>query len=235
MSEEHHGHADLISFIDAHRKAGTTDEQITVQLLQAGWPLDQVTQALAHDAPTPDPAVQNNMSAQTGNAGTPMQVENVSYNMRMKPVQSKVGLYIKFAGVGLWLTAFFVSGFFASLIQQLSGSDQQLGQALVFTLSLSVVTVPIFLIAYSKFRAEMKKNPADIDDIFFKQSVRRGLWFNVVIGAIAAVVTVYQLLSTLFLPDNGTTYASSLSALCFTLGFGGVVYFYWRLHALTRR
>lgn len=230
-----HSEHTLESFIDSHRKAGTTDEQITVQLLQAGWPLDQVTRALSADAPTPEPSVHNNMTAQTGNAGTPVQIENVQYNMRMKPVESKVGLYIRIAGVGLWFTAFFVAGFFASLIQQLSGTDQQLGQALVFTLSLSVVTIPIFLVAYSKFRAEQKRNPASTDDIFFKQSVRRGLWFNVVIGAIAAIATVYQLLSTMFLPENGTTYASGLSALCFTLGFGGVVYFYWRLHAQTQR
>ena len=230
-----HSEHTLESFIDSHRKAGTTDEQITVQLLQAGWPLGQVTHALTADAPAPQPPVHNNMTAQTSNAGTPLQIENVQYNMRMKPVESKVGLYIRFAGVGLWFTAFFVAGFFASLIQQLSGSDQQLANALVFTLSLSVVTVPIFLVAYSKFRSEQKRNPASIDDIFFKQSVRRGLWFNVVIGAIVAIATVYQILSAAFLPDNGTTYTSGLSTFCFALGAGGVVYFYWRLHAQTQR
>jgi len=225
----------LQSFIDAHRKAGTPDDQISIQLLQAGWPLDQVSKAMLGDVPTPPAPVQNNMTAQTGNTGTPLQIENVQYNMKMKPVQSKVGLYIKIAGVSLWFTVVFVSGFLASLVQQLGGSDEQLGSLLVLTLSLAIVTIPIFVIAYRKFMAEQKKNPTSADDIFFKQSVRNGLWFSVVLGAIAAVVTLYQFMSSAFLPDSGSTYTGAFSALMFALGFGGMVYFYWRLHAKTQR
>lgn len=225
----------LQSFIDAHRRAGTPDDQIRNQLLQTGWAPDQVNKAMIGEAPTPPTPVENNMTTQTSNAGTPLQVENVQYNMRMKPVQSKVGMYIRIAGVSLWFTVIFVCGFLTSLIDRIAGSTDEIGSGLIFTLSLTIVTVPIFLVAYNKFLGEQKKNPAANDDIFFKQSVRRGLGFGVVFGAIAAVVTLYQFLSTVFLPESDGSYTNAFTALIFTIGLANIVYFYWRLHAQTQR
>ncbi len=253
MSNEAQGPQKAIQdFIAQNRKPETTDQEITDQLLQAGWTQEQInsvitpsatpaaTEAPASSVPTtaqpaaaPDP-----QTAQTGNSGTPLQVESVQYNMGMKPVESKVGLYIKIAGAGLWFTVVFVCIFLATLVQRIAGdTNSDLAGALVLTLSLSVVTTPIFIVAYKKFLAENAKNPATQDDIFFKKHVRKNLWTSIVFGAIAAVSTVYQFLSTMFLSssNNGSSYAGGFSALVFTLGFGGIVYFYWCLHATTRR
>lgn len=222
-------------YVQHQRKAGKTDLDIGMQLMQAGWTQDQINQVLLAGVPAPQAPVAYNQLAQTSNAGTPLQVENVQYNMRMKPVESKVGLYIKIAGAGLWFTVLFLCGFLTTLIHKIAGDGGDLGAALVFTLSLAVVTTPIFILAYRKFRTEQLKNPITSDDIFFKRSVRRSLTWGIIFGAIAAIITLFQFMSALFLKNSGGSYSSALSALVFALGFGGIVYFYWRLHAKTQR
>jgi hypothetical protein len=42
-------------------------------------------------------------------------------------------------------------------------------------------------------------------------------------------------LSTAFLKDSGSDYKSAFTSLVFALGFGGIVFFYWRLHSGTKR
>ena len=185
--------------------------------------------------PTVAAALDPNQPAQTSAGGAPMQVENVQYNMRMKPVESKVGLYIKIAGAGLWFTVVFLCIFLATLIQKIAGSSDDMGAALVLTLSLCIVTTPIFIVAYKKFLGERAKNPASADDIFLKKHVRSGLWLSVVLGAITTVITLYQFLSSAFLKNSASSYSDALSVLVFALGFGGIVYFYWQLHSRTQR
>jgi|GEM_PF-2169457 len=222
-------------YVEHQRAAGKSDLEIGMQLMQAGWTQEQINQVMLAQVPTPPTPAPYNQSSQTSNNGTPIQVENVQYNMRMKPVESKVGLYIKIAGAGLWFTVFFVCGFLSTLIDRIAGSHNDLGAALVLTLSLAVVTTPIFIIAYKKFHAEQLKNPITNDDIFFKRSVRRNLTWGIVFGAIAAIITLYQFMSAAFLKNSGGSYSSALSALIFALGFGGIVFFYWQLHAKTQR
>jgi len=235
MDNQHSQAPDIDSYIASHRQAGTTDEQITIQLLQNGWTLEQVQKALNKDVPAAPSPVTNNFSAQTGNTGTPIQVENVQYNMKMKPVESKVGLYIKVASVGLWFTVLFVASFLSTLVQKIAGNGGDVANELVLTLSLSVVAIPIFLIAYKKFRAELVKNPVTNDDIFFKKIVRLNLWWGIIWGALASVITVYQLLAAAFLRNSSGSYAAAFSALMYALGFGVIIMFYWRLHAKTQR
>ena len=227
--------ASVQAYIDHQRKAGLTNEQIGMDLMRSGWSLEHVNAALGTGIPAPATSVSNSMTAQTGNAGMPLQVENVQYNMKMKPVQSKIGLYIKIASTSLWFTVVFVCAFLATVIQKVAGNSGDLGSSFVLTLSLAVVTTPIFLVAYSKFRAEERKNPISRDDIFLKQSVRKGLWGAVVLGAIASVIALYQVLGATFLKESSASYATGFSALVFALGFGSLVYFYWGLHAKTQR
>lgn len=180
------------------------------------------------------PAVNN--TAQTGNVGTPLQVENVQYNMSVKPVESKVGLYMRVLSIAMWFTVIFACSFLSSLVSRIVGDDSSdLGSALVVTLSLLAVSTPIFVVAYRKFKNEERNNPAVIDDLFFKKSVRQNLWVGVVLGAIAAFSFIYTVLSGAFLEDNEADPAGIFSALIFTLGFGSIVWFYWKLHAQTKR
>lgn len=233
MAEEKN---DIQSYVDKHRKSGLSDQDIATNLLKAGWSQAQVDGALGNDVPPPPPpAVTNVTSAQTSSSGTPLQVENVQYNMSIKPVESKVGLYIKIASTGLWLTVIFVCAFLSALISKAGGESSDLGAATVMTLSLSVIAVPIFIIAYKKFLAEQANNPATTDDLFFKKHVRRGLWFSIVLGSLCAFSFLYGLLSTAFLENGDSSYSDAFTALVFALGFGGIVFFYWRLHARTKR
>lgn len=181
------------------------------------------------------PAVEG-QTAQTGNTGTPLQVENVQYNMKMRAVQSKIGLYSKLANAGLWLTAIFTAYFLATLVDSAGGQGEDLGEAAVLQISLLIVSVPVFVVAHLKREKDLAVNPELSDDLFFKKSVRRNLSLAVFLTAAVLFGAIFNTLSKLFL-DSGDTIEGTTIAnfFIFTLAFAAVLAYNWRLHRLTKR
>jgi hypothetical protein len=100
----HHPHGSPEHYIETQRKAGIPDNTIMANMIQAGWDHQDVSRLLSNDVPKPPAPLEHHNYSQTGNSGTPLQVENVQYNMKVKPVESKIGTYLRLTMLGLWLT-----------------------------------------------------------------------------------------------------------------------------------
>lgn len=236
---EHNQVNEIDGFIAVQRKTGQADPAIIDILVQNGWDRDAAATAVngsSHVPPPPAQPVPVNQYSQTGNVGVPLQVENVAYNMKMRPVESKIGLYMRFTNWGLWVSVLAVSGFFATIVSRLAGSESDLGAATVLAFSIAAIAVPIFIVGNKKRVAELNANPALIDDIFHKRSIRHGLGWSIGLTAISAFTMIFGFLSLIFLNDGSEKdVIVPLQAFVYVLGFGSALYFYWRLHARTRR
>jgi len=228
-------------FIKKKIKDGMEPSAVVRLLTSSGWQHFSAQKAVqeAMDVPAPPdnvPLAPVNETAQTGNTDKPVQVENVQYSMGVKPVESRIGTFLKISAAGLWLTAIFVSWFVASIIGLASdGSTDGLSGQIVFTVSLSAVSVPMFVIADRKVREELLKNQALVDDLFFKKNVRSGLNAAIGLTGVTAFITVFTFLSAAFIADSDVGFINGFQSLIFTVGFAGALYYYWRLHALTKR
>jgi len=222
-------------YIAEQRKAGVSDNSIMAQLIQAGWDHSEVTKLLTAGAPEPPtaPLPAHNYS-QTGNTGVPMQVENVQYNMRVKTVESKIGLYVRVTMLGLWLTVIAACSLLAGIINRIEYSYADVGPVAVFAISLAAVAVPILYFGNKKRAREMARDPRLVDDLFYKRRVRHSLVVAVVFAGLTAFSMLYELLSKVFL-HGSTSVAAILSNLVFLLGFGAILAFVWKLHASTQR
>lgn len=232
-----HQQPTIEEYIAHKRHAGVPDQQIYTQLVQHGWDPNEVTRLLTDDVPTPPAPAPYHQYAQTGNTGQPIQVENVQYNMTMKPVESKIGLYMRLTMLGLWVSVTAACVFLAQLISKTANSGTDMGMTAVVVISFLAVSLPIFWFANQKRLAAMQKDPRLVDDLFYKKRVRKSLRFAIILTAIAGFISVFTLLSMLFLKnDNSSTKVQDFfAALVYTAGFGGILAFTWKLHAKTQR
>ncbi|MEM6997864.1 MAG: hypothetical protein AAF413_03045 [Patescibacteria group bacterium] len=224
-------------YIRDQLKAKQSPQAIIQNLVTSGWQEAEAAKVVnavaAVPPPPPSQGVANN-TAQTGNEGKPLQVEGVQYNMMMSPVESRVGFFLRLASVGLWFTVFFLGFTLAALIAAAQGDSEDVAGLVVFTISLSFASVPVFLIANSKMHKELDKNPAFVDDLFYKKSTRSGLYAAVVLTAIALIAAVFNLLGAAFLDDAGSI-SGFFQSVGFLIPFTGALYYFWQLHAKTRR
>lgn len=231
---------EVTKYIQSELKAGRSQAEVVGALVASGWQQDAAQTVVSQAAGVPMPPSGSaapappNTTSQTGNAGTPLQVENVQYNMTMAPVESRVGFFLKIASVGLWFMAFFVAVTLATLIAKADDSSIEVAGVIVFTVSLSVAALPTFFIANKKMEEEFAKNPAQVDDLFFKKATRSGLYGAVVLTAISVISAVYNLLASAFLEDGGSV-TGFFQAFAFVIGFGAVMAYFWRLHGRTKR
>ena len=231
---------EVTKYISGELKAGKSQAEVVDALVANGWQADAAQAAVSQAAGTPPPPPASaapappNTTAQTGNAGSPIQVENVQYNMAMNPVESRVGFFLKIASVGLWFMAFFVAVTLATIIARVDDESVEIASILVFTVSLAVAAVPTFFIANMKMQTELEKNPAQVDDLFFKKATRTGLYIAVLATGISVIAAVYNLLGSAFL-DNSGSVTGFFQSLAFVASFGAVLAYFWALHAKTRR
>jgi len=234
--------SDHTRFIKKKIKDGMEPSAVVRLLTSSGWQHFSAQKAVqeAMDVPPPPdnetPAPPPPETAQTGAADKPLQVENVQYSMGVKPVESRIGTFLKISAAGLWLTAIFVSWLVASIIGLASdGNTDGLSGQIVITVSLSAVSVPMCVIADRKVREELLKNQALVDDLFFKKNVRSGLNAAIGLTGITAFITVFTFLSAAFIADSDVGFINGFQSLIFTGGFAGALYYYWRFHAMTKR
>lgn len=226
-------------YISDQLKSGVHPAQLVQNLISGGWQQEVAQSAVnAHlnmPPPPPNQMAAPNMYAQTGNAGVPLQVESVQYNMMMHPVESRVGFFLRLASLGLWVMIIFVASSFAAIISNAQNDSSGVGGIIVFTISIACAAIPIFLISNKKMNQELAKNPAMVDDLFFKKSTRSGLYAAIVFTAIALIAAVYNLLAAAFLKEGSGSASGFFQCFVFALCFGGGLFYYWNLHSKTRR
>src|SRR3990167_10562280 len=226
------------NFIKEQVKTGKSDAEITDLLVNNGW--DRSTASAEVNKiigiPQPQNPVAANQSAQTGASATPVQVENVQYNMNVKPVESKVGVYVRIASIGLAVGVLTVIYIINSLIaKQLSNDTVDLGIVMVLSISLLAVAIPTYYISNSKLTKELSDNPSLYDDLFFKKTVRRSLVSSVILTAGSLFFTIYGFASVMFLDKSDLKPQHAYAWLAYTLGFAVIMAYYWRLHKRTKR
>jgi hypothetical protein len=182
-------------------------------------------------------------TSQTGNTGTPIQVENIQYNVNVKKVTSKIGLSVFLSAILLWFIAFIAVTLFTVLRAKLfpdctSGVCEEVtdfGEMIVFSISGLIPLVPIFIFLIYRTKKILVDNPAASDDIFFKRTVR----FHLVISLLAALgwafVAVYNLLGKIFLQYQDITGAMIMDSFIFAAIFIAMTWFFWMYERMTRR
>src|SRR5690348_2839325 len=135
QEEQHHSHSGAHTpeqYVEAQRKAGLSDNEIMSKMIQAGWDHNDVTALLSGDVPPPPSGSPSHNYAQTGNTGVPIQVENVQYNMKVKPVESKIGTYLRLTMLGLWFSVAAVCSLLAGIINKVGNEFYDVGPVAVF-------------------------------------------------------------------------------------------------------
>ncbi len=231
--ESHHPHGSPEHYIETQRKAGVPDNAIMTNMIQAGWDHQEVGRLLSGAVPSPPAPLPNHNYSQTGNTGVPIQVENVQYNMRVKPVESKIGLYLRLTLLGMWLTVVAACSFLSGVITAIS-EESDFGPVAVFSIALAAVAVPVLVIANQKRAKEMARDPRLVDDLFSTRRVRHSLVVATVFSGIMAFTVLYELLAKMFLHSE-VSGAGILSSFVFLVGFAGILAFVWQLHTKTQR
>lgn len=232
---------ELDAFIAQKRTEGQSDEMILQELVTAGWEKAMVLAALA-GGNIPQPAVITPVApvtSQTSGAGQPVQVENIQYNVKVDKVRSKTGLASMVSGLMAWMIA--IVGMFILLIVRQAilpdagEASSDLLEMIVFGVAVLVPVLPIGIFATKRLNRALAENPAAIDDIFFKRSIRWNLILSLFVAGLWAIVFVYNLLAIIVLGDENVTRGMTLDSFLFFAPFMGLVYFFWTYQRQTKR
>lgn len=177
--------------------------------------------------------------SQTGAPQTPVQIENTQYNVPVKGVRSKIGLAMSITTFLLWIVGFVMFSLLSALTSEFFQTTEQEGivlvQELLFSLSALIVIAPLLVFTKKRVDTIIHENPAAIEDIFFKRTVRFNLFFFLVVGVCAAIFTLYDLLSLVILQTQETTYQEALTGLYIAAIAAGHAYFHWSYQRQTQR
>ncbi len=177
----------------------------------------------------------NQPTNQTGGMGTPVQVENVQYNVQVGKMQSKVGLISHFFTLGAWAIAIVGAMVLTALRAQVFSHAGGVGEIIVFGISVLVPVVPIFWYARTRLNKVLQDNPAAIDDIFFKKSIRFHLVAATAVGVFWIVRFVYSLLSGVFLSSGSLDAGTVIDTLIFAALFTGLAFLFLQYQLKTKR
>lgn len=190
-----------------------------------------------------------NQTSQTGNAGTPIQVENVQYNVNVKRVTSKIGLSVFLSAILLWVISFIAivvltairTKFFPDCefgpkgIGFCENDVSFFGETMVFSISALIPVVPIFIFLIYRTKKILAENPSSSDDIFFKRTIRFHLVISLLVALGWSYVAVYNFLAKIFLKYQDITGGMIADSFIYAVIFIVMTFFFWRYEKRTRR
>lgn len=190
--------------------------------------------------PTQEPqAALTQTVSQTGAPQTPVQIENTQYNVPVKGVRSKIGLAMSITTFLLWIAGLMTFLALSSLTSELFQTAEQSGvnvaETLILAISGLVVITPLFIFTKKRVDTIIKENPAAIEDIFFKRTIRFNLYFFLVVGVITTILALYTFLSLTLLDTVDVTYEDALNNLYIAGIAAGHAYFHWTYQRQTQR
>jgi len=97
---------------------------------------------------------------------------------------------------------------------------------IVLLIAFSVPLVPIFIFSNRRVKT-MLANTANIEDLYFKKTVRKSLNLIVVVGVLYISYELYRLLSILFLNSSGSIAEHFSAFLVYGLAFCYLAYYSW--------
>jgi hypothetical protein len=163
------------------------------------------------------PNVQSNVS-QTGVNAQPIQVENVQYNVNAADYESKPSLAFGIAKTTLAIILFASASLLFTLTGKLFSFIEEVSTAaIVVPLSFMIVLLPIFYISQKRLN-KIIENPVMLEEMKFKQKLRRSFISFLVLGAIVLFISVVNILTSIVESDYGIDFIQNTF---FSLYFGG--------------
>lgn len=131
--------------------------------------------------------------AQTGTGSTPIQVENVQYNVPVPHYTSKPGLVFGIAKISL--AAFLLA--VASSLYEITGlllgfAGEHVAGNIQLMVSLSVPAGVIAFVSVRRMKTIIADSPALLEDITFKARLRRAFIFFLSLSALFVFVTIFN-------------------------------------------
>lgn len=173
---------------------------------------------------------------QTGGVGSPVQVENVQYNVQVGTVRSKVGVIVLLYSILSWFLAIVLIMFLLTIRARLGGKEvASFGEAIIFTIACLVPLVPIFWYVRHRLERVLSENSATVDDVFFKKTIRVNLVISVIIGIFWLIALVYNALAFLFLSDSKITGGIVIDSIILAGIMSGLAIMFLRYQLRTKR
>jgi hypothetical protein len=206
---------ELSDFISQARQHHLSDEEIRQRLISAGWPEQDVNQALggsSWEMSVPQPPHPAQVLGAHGH--DPTQPIGVVENL------SPRGFEYSIMFITLWLTAFAAVWI---LNDFLFGAETSVN---TFPLTVLIVSVPVFLLIFFRLREAEHAHPALLKDPSRRKSIQGTQRLSFVIVLVQTIGTLYAILQ----PHTGSDYSISkvvISWLVSVLVFGGIFTYYW--------
>lgn len=238
---------DIDSFILQKRGDKQSDEMILQELLSLGWDKTLVLQKLAgsqvpaanFSAASAPQAVPGLTSSQTGGAGTPVQLENVQYNVQVGKVRSKVGFAAFLMSLFAWgvvvVVLMLMLAVRANLIPSAQDVPGDLAGIVVLSIAFLVPLAPIFWYIRKRMHKIIAQNPAATDDLFFKRTIRFHLVISILMAICWIVIMLYNILAKIFLHNQGITLGIIVNSIIFAIVFSGAALFFLQYQNMTKR
>lgn len=221
----------LTYFIEKKRREDQSDDLIMEELVNSGWNKKEVLTVLAgDDIPAPPE------TSQTGSEDKPTQIENVQYSVKVGKVRSKVGLATTVSAISGWILAFMIMVVIVTINATIFDRDAtDLKETLVFVIAVCVPVAPIMYLAVKRMNKALVENPANMDDVYFKKSVRFHFIAGLIWSIFWAITAVYNLLSKMVLADTEITAKMIADSFGFLLPVALLTYFFWTYQQKTKR
>lgn len=180
--------------------------------------------------------------SQMSDPGVPLQVESVVYNMPVKAVRSKIGLTALGIAVSAWVIAFLLTALYSSFTKLFGLEDagdyiaNEAKKNLALAFSLLVPFGFLLWFANKRFQAIVQANPAAIEDLFFKGTIRTSLVISSIGALFWIFVALYNFWAKLLNIDaynKGWAYVFHNWVFAFIAC--ALVYFFWCFQRKTQR
>ncbi len=240
---KHEKTSELQKFVEKKRKEKQPDELILEELVAAGWDRGDALRALAgDDVPRPEPRTSPDKTApttQTGAPGTPLQVENVQYNVNVGKVRSKIGLAATISSLFGWILAFVLMGTLLTLramaFPDSGDSVKDPKENLVVAIAVLIPLLPIWLYAVKRMNLSLLENPVNADDVYFKKSIRFHFFVSLIATFLWAFVLIYNVLARVLLNKTEITNTILMNTAIFFIPLALLTYFFFSYQKLTKR
>jgi hypothetical protein len=182
---------------------------------------------------------QGTTSSQTGGQGTPVQVENIQYNVNVGKVKSKVGFagFLTFctAWVGASLVLFTLLSLKTMAFSSVESEIIEAKEMLVFIIALAIPVIPLFIFLFKRLEKLLRENSINNDDISYKKTLQMHMILSI-INSVAWVFTfVYTVLTVLLLESATPGEPTNFDSIFFAFTALALTAFFWHFQKQTKR
>lgn len=219
---------EIKKYIEQQKANGASEEEIKKGLINSGHSEGMIQSYFTTQAAPPPPPM-----SQTGVLGSPIQVENVQYNVDAKDYKSKPALIFQIANFCLALGLLTVAIALYDLTGGVFGfADSDVANTLQVAIALLLPTGVIGFIAMKRLRTLLEERPEAIEDIKFKSHLRKSFIFFLLLTGLMSFVAIFSVLGVLF----GTSEEHPMDAISYALYFAGglIIQSLW-LYSLQKR